>query len=292
VSADLLGTSRLSFIGHGGDPELTRIRSTITHAVAVDGRAELEIKLCELLAHGRPGAPKTLDLIGHSTADTSLLVLGDWVIDAANATVAAFFGGLADHDVFARLGVHAVRLLGCGTAETDHARWTVRRLASIIGIEVYGTTGPLLASHYDAGGFADERRYLLAPASQLHARPVASRAPDRDKGANAHVLDIDALAPGRIPTRPWPVHVVEHEQARELLALIRRSDGTSLPSLCATPSCELAFRSTVPEHYHLLEVLLDGELVRAFPSGSAHGIVYPVRDTGTFSELLAHIRRR
>jgi hypothetical protein len=291
VSADPLDTAHLSFVSRGDDPELARIRETIAGSIAIDGRAELEASLCELLTYGRSGTRKTLDLIGHSTADGSLLVLGDWVIDAASATVAAFFRELADHDVFARLGVHAIRLLGCGTAGTDRAKWTVCRLAEIVGIEVYGATGPLLASYYDAVGFADERRYVLAPASQLHAGPVASRPPDRDQMASAHALDIDALAPTPVPTRPWPVHVVEPEQARELLALIHRREGTMMPSLDATPSCELALASSVPGRYHPLEVLLDGELVRAFPAGATHGVVYPVHDTRTFSELIGYLRR-
>ena len=106
--AELLDQPRISIVCRSEDPELVRIRETIAHGLAIGGRADLETTLCALLEVGRPGVPKTLDLIGHSTSITSLLVLGDWVIDASSPTVTAFFRELAEQDVLTRLDVTAV----------------------------------------------------------------------------------------------------------------------------------------------------------------------------------------
>src|SRR5215813_2249948 len=107
----LLARPRLSVITRHADYELARIQNTIEGAALVDGRADLEQLFSSLLVVGT-GTPKTLDLIGHSAKDC-LLQLGDWVIDASRPSVTAYFRGLADNDVLPRLGVHAVRLLGC-----------------------------------------------------------------------------------------------------------------------------------------------------------------------------------
>jgi len=290
MHADILNQSRLSIISRCSDPEIDRIADVIEHPIRVEGRDDLEAVLCALLAHGRAGAPKTLDLIGHSVAGTSLLALGNWVIDAASPVVTAFFRELADQEILARLGIQAVRLLGCGTAETASGRWTVCALAELLGIDVYGTTGVLLASHYDPAGFMDVRRYLLQSAAQLLARGPVSK-PTGDGHPSGSVLDIDAIAPVALDEeRPWPVHVVTAEQARELLSLVRRGEGSILPSLVASPSCELALPSAESHRYHRLEVVCDGQLVRVRPRGSAEAVVYPVRDAATFLQLIAYAR--
>jgi hypothetical protein len=67
-----------------------------------------------------------------------------------------------------RLGVVAVRLLGCETAVEVGGQHTVRRLAATLGVRVYGTKKALLKSHYVASGL-DERfaHLLLVEAAQL-----------------------------------------------------------------------------------------------------------------------------
>jgi hypothetical protein len=290
MHAELLEHPHLSIISRTDDVELARIRAAIGTTIAVDGRADLERVLCELLAFGRSGTAKTLDLIGHSSATTSLLVLGDFVIDATSPTVTAFFRELADHNVLQRLGIGAVRLLGCLTADTGHGRWTVCALADILGVEVYGTTGLLLASHYNTHGFADERRYLLAGARELRANATVPRPLDRGEPSN-FALDVDALPAVALPRSPWPVHVVGHEQAREMLALIRRRHGSMIPGLQSSPSCSVALPSSEPDRFHVLDVLLDGELVRVHPHGAAQPIVYPVDDPFTFRQLVHYASR-
>ena len=285
MSAELLDHLHLSIVSRSVDPELVRIREAIANPILVDGRGELEATLCRLLAHGRPGVPKTLDLIGHSTATTQLLVLGDWAIDAGSQTVTAFFRELAEQNVLPRLGVTALRLLGCLTADSAHGKWTVSALADILGVEVYGTTGLLLASHCNRDGFADERRYLLASASEIRKNGLVSKPLDRGEPSSLP-LDIDAIPAVALAARPWPVHVVGLEQARELLNLIHRRDGSIIPGLVASPTCELALPSGVADRYHLVQVLLNGELVRVYPPGMPDGVVYPVDDPYELRKLI------
>jgi len=69
--------------------------------------------------------------------------------------------------VLDRLGVAAVRLLGCETAVTDSGRRTVRMLARALGRPVFGTLTPLLKSHSNAGGFDPAYAHLLVEAEAL-----------------------------------------------------------------------------------------------------------------------------
>lgn len=287
--ANLLAQKHLSIISSYADAELGEIREAVPHAISVDGRADLELLLGRLLDTRVTPTPKTLDLIGHTTSDKSLLVLGDWLIDGTNSCVLSFFRGLADQDVPRRLGIEAVRLLGCTSAQTAHGQWTVCALADVLGIEVYGTTGVLLASQYDAAGFRDDARFLLASATQLRASAVAPRPLDR--GAHdPQVLDLDSLPAMPLSARPWPIRIPDRDEAKALLRLIRRRDGSVLPGLQATPSCELAFPTGDGQHYYGVQVLLDHELVRVYPSGRAeHGLVYPVDDPAAFAKLVSQL---
>jgi hypothetical protein len=278
--ADLLARPQLSVLTRSADNELLKIQGIIEQPLLVDGRYELEQMLGRLLAAGAPPTPKTLDLIGHSTAGPSLLMLGDWVIDAASPTVTAYFRELAEQEVLPRLGIHAVRLLGCLTADTGHARWTICKLAEILGVEVYGTTDLIFSLHYDRGGFADERRYVLVGSADLRANGASTHALERGH-PHPRVLDIDALPaePLAITDHDWPHRIADREQARALLRLVRRRDGATMPGLLAKPHCEVALPAPEDGHYHRAQVLLDCELVRVYPDGADRpAVVYPVDD--------------
>jgi hypothetical protein len=278
-------------ISCGDDRELSDIRATITGAIAVEGRADIETALCQLLADEPPSGPKTLDLIGHSTADTSLLVVGEWMIDATSLKVTAFFRELAEQNVLTRLGIQAVRLLGCSTAVTEHGHWTVCALADILGVEVYGTTAPLLASYYNSRGFSHDRRYLLTSAAELRSM-ITVTMPTSPAPRSGHVLDVDRLPALPLEQlRPWPVHVVNAEQARELLNLIDRREG-SVAALGAVRCYELAFPSPGGNRYHRIEVLFDGEMVRVHTENGSESVVYPVSDPSTFRRLVTDASRR
>src|SRR5258706_4088671 len=168
--SSLLTRPHLSLITMHADYELARIQDMLEHRVLVDGRGDIEEVFGRLLsvAPADP-VPKTLDLIGHSTPGQSLLTLGDWVIDAGRPTVTAFFRELADHDVMGRLGVYAMRLLGCQTSDTAIGRSTICALAEVLGIEVLGTGHLIYSAHYDENGFRDDCCHALVCASDLRS---------------------------------------------------------------------------------------------------------------------------
>lgn len=285
---DLLARSHLSIVTRGPDPDLDEIASRIQHKLLVDGRHELESLIGELLACEAPPTEKSLDLIGHSTADKALLLLGDWVIDAANPTVTSFFRGLADQDVFVRLGITCIRFLGCLTADSSHGRATICTLADVTGVEVYGTRDLVFARHYGADGFAHERRYLLASGTELRhdaIDPRSSLAGDPYE----RVLDLDALPAIALGAkRPvWPLRVASRAQAGALLRLVRRRAGASMPGLLTSPCGEVALPSGDPDRYYRAQILLAGEMIRVFPDGPDRpGIVYPVDDSTALMTLV------
>lgn len=288
---DLLARARLSVISAEPDHELDRLAERIAPSARIGGRAELEVWLGRLLA-ARDGAeviaPKTLDLLGHSTASTSLLRLGDWVIDAASPAVAAWFRALADRRVLPRLGIHAVRLLGCKTAETGPGRATICALSDILGVEVYGTNHLLHEVHYDDHGFRDVWGFLLVGARALR-RTAGEAAITPEAARGPRTLDLAALPahPLGPRTAPWPRRVATPSAARQLVQLIRRDAGAPMPGLAATPSCELALPSAEPGAYHVADVLFAGAFVRFYPDGAAApGVAYPVDDAHALRRIV------
>jgi hypothetical protein len=287
---DLLSRRHLSIVSAEPDHGLDRIAQTIAASVRIDGRAELEVLFGALLAAVTPGGtivPKTLDLLGHSTAQDAQIRLGDWVIDARNPTVTAFFRELAQHDVLGRLGVHAVRLLGCRTADTGPGRSTICALSDILGVEVYGTQHLLYDAHYDAHGFREAWRFLLVGASDLRRTTTASAVlPEAARWPRT--LDIDALpAVALEPNAHWPIRVATPDAARQILGLIRRDAGAQMPGLLATPSCAIALPSAAADAYHVAHVLLDNGFLRFHPDGTdAPGVVYPVDDAPLLRRIL------
>lgn len=294
-----LDLPHLSFIARDADHELARVQGIIEHQVLVGGRVELEEQLGRMLgdaraqAPGRRVVPKTLDLIGHSTPSAALLTLGDWVIDARSPTVTAFFRELADHDVLPALGVTAVRLLGCMTAASPEGRATVRALADVLGLEVYGTTQLIYAAHYDRAGFRADCAHVLASASDLRdeqtdGAEVAALRP----APYPRLLDVDALPVAPLPqhTAPWPRRVASTETAAALLRLIQRDAGAAMPGLLAGPLCEVALPSPRRGLFHVAHVLRDGDFVRFYPDGPERpGIVFPTHDAQELRTAIAHL---
>lgn len=287
-AATLLRQPHLSLITRDGDSELRWIEQAIAQPVRVTGRAEIEDVLGRLTYVDTERAPKTVDLIGHSTPDRSLLVLGDWVIDGASPMVLSFFRGLADCDVLPRLGIHAIRLLGCETAVSEAGRSTLIALADILEIEAYGTTQMIGASHYDAAGFRDDMAHVLVSASDLRRAPRLELV-KRGGEPYRRVLDIDTLPSSPLAAHPpYPRRIADLVSARAILQLVRRADGAQMPGLVAAPSCELALPSVKPGWYHRMQVLMDGAFVRVYPDGDDRpGVVFPVDDSKALREILA-----
>jgi len=282
----LLGRPRISIVTSHPDAEVLRLQSLLGDHVLADGRGALEVVLGQLAGAATEVAPvaKTLDLIGHATTD-GLLRIGDWVIDGENPTVTAFFRGIADADVLPRIGVTALRLLGCSTAVTTRARGTLKILSELLGLEVFGTIGPIYSLHYDELGFSHQWRFMLSAASESPRPPI--EAPVRV--AARRTLDIDALPEVPLATpRGCARHLVGREAARAVLGLVDRSLGAQMPGLLAIPSHQLALPSARADHCHLAEVILDGQFLRVFPDGlDAPGIVYPVEAPHRLLALVA-----
>ena len=114
-----------------------------------------------------PAAPTTLDLIGHSTRGHRLLRLGRTPVDMLDPAVVRFFRHLARAELLPRLGIVAVRLLGCETAVTEAGRRTLRMLTYTLDLPVYGTRVPLLKSHSNADGFDPAFVHVLVEAAAL-----------------------------------------------------------------------------------------------------------------------------
>jgi hypothetical protein len=271
----LLATSCLSVITRGGDAELLRARDRIDHIVEVDGRAELARLFEALLATRCPATPKTLDLIGHSSS-AGLLILGDWVIDAAEPSVASWLRELALTNTLPRLAIHGVRLLGCGTAATARGRETITRISEILGVEVHGTRTPTSVAHLDASGFARDYLHLLLGSSELRGKDVAmSRVP------YPRVLELDRLPAGPLSfcERSSPVLVASDELARRIWALLRHREGAPMPGAIAPPRCTIAIRRAESDAYVCVDLLQDFLFARVYPDGPGEsGIACPVTD--------------
>jgi len=288
----LLTQPHLSVVSGEPDFGLRGIAQTIGHPVMVEGRIELEILLGQLLGEvdrGATVARKTLDLIGHTRTSGALLALGDWVIDVASPTTTAFFRGLADHAVLPRLGVHAVRLLGCNTAITAAGRATIRKLAEVLELEVWGASQLLCSAHWGADGFRREWGFLLAEAGQLTAEGAAPPSAGSRPPAEPYprVLDVDALPAIALAPSALPRRIAEVAEARQILQLVRRREGAIMPGLLAAPSVELALPARALGTYHVAHVLLGGEFLRFYPDGMAsQGIVFPIEDAAALRHLV------
>lgn len=111
--------------------------------------------------------PRSLDLLGHTTADHHLLRLGRTAIDMLDPVVARFFGTLAATGLLPALGIVAVRLLGRETAATEMGHRTMRMLSRTLQLPVYGTLVPLLGNRWDQNGFDGAFGHLLIEASEV-----------------------------------------------------------------------------------------------------------------------------
>lgn len=279
--AALVAQPQLSVITRHADFELARIQEVIEHKVLVEERGDLEELFARLLAQPASPTPKTLDLIGHSTSESSLLQLGNWVIDSASSTVTAFWREIADLEVLPRLGIRRIRLLGCETASTVPGRSTVRKLSEILGVEVCGTSRMLSSDHYEASGFKHESEHVLISSNELLPHDTHNTHNSSHVAHYPRLLDIDALPTSPLMThhQPWPRRIASSEAARSILRLIRRTAGAEMPGLVAAPSCEIALPSSKPDWYHLAQILLDCEFVRVYPEGHHKpGVLYPVDD--------------
>jgi hypothetical protein len=102
----------------------------------------------------RPPAPAvTVDLLGHSTRDHKLLRMGGTVIDALDPRVRRFFEEIERSRVLQAMNAVSLRLLGCETGVSPSGLRTLRMLAEILGLPVFGSRKRLSKTHHTATGF-------------------------------------------------------------------------------------------------------------------------------------------
>ena len=147
------------------DSELRAIVAAIDEVLLVDGAPSLLAGL-ERLAETRPPRTRTLDLIGHAAGDDRVLRMGELVVDARDPEALATFAAIRDRGLLARLGISAVRLLGCCTAMTAAGRATMAALAELLAVPVLGTTQLVHALHFGEDGLKARYRHLLVDAAR------------------------------------------------------------------------------------------------------------------------------
>lgn len=283
----LLAGPHLSVVSAEPDAVLGGIARAIGRVVIVDGPAALDAALSRLAGEAArtPGAARTLDLIGHTRTAASLLSLGGWLIDAADPATVAVFRGLAERAVLSRLGIHALRLLGCQCTGTERGRDTICRLAELLGIEVAGMRELQHVGHFGPGGFRDEWSFLLVRASAL--RPSPAEPPG---APGPRVLELAALPAIALAAHaaPCPRRFAGEDAAQRIVALVRRAAGACMPGAPAPPSVELALALPRAEAYHLAHVVLDGSFLRLYPDGMARaGVLFPVDDREALHRIIA-----
>ncbi len=106
--------------------------------------------------------------VAHTTA-ARLLRLGATILDPQTPRVEATFAQLGRHAVLPRLGIRALRLLGCRSAHGRGAD-AVIAFADLLGVRVYGTTANLRSRHYDSEGLDPSSEVLLASDLVLRRR--------------------------------------------------------------------------------------------------------------------------
>ena len=118
-----------------------------------------------------------IDLIGHSTRTHQLLRIGVTAIDTLDLGIRRFFEQLARTGLLGVVNAASLRLLGCETAVSPSGQRTLRTLAAILQLPVYGTRKRLLQSHYSAQGFQPQFRSILFEGSPSGARSMLRSRP-------------------------------------------------------------------------------------------------------------------
>lgn len=133
--------------------------------------------------------PIDLDLVGHSTRGHHLLRIGAIAVDALDLGVRRFFEQLAGRGLLASMNVASVRILGCETARSPSGLRTLRSLAAILRVPVYGTARRISRLHFTAQSFDPCFRSILRVVWPPGARALGGG---------------ERLAPSWCPMNPLP----------------------------------------------------------------------------------------
>jgi hypothetical protein len=266
---DQVQSINVSTVSESG--EIITIQNKLTNEIFVEDWLDL----VRLFSRYELPSAMALDLIAHSTDVEYLLQLGRWTLNPndTNPKLTEVFKAL--HEPLRELGVKQIRLLGCQTAMSELARKALLAIQSVFNgeIQVYGTSEPLFCRHFDRDGFTATD--LLVPASpagkdfdfatwwrrMLNQDPVSRR------------LKLESLPEVTRDERPqsrWDVKILQGQlQTDELVKHVQLDKGRSLPGMLTVPSLELRIPvDPAGKVYRRVEVLFNGELMRAYPSGS------------------------
>ena len=152
-----------------------RALETIPDAMAHAGSTVIASSLDDVaralhLQASRPrAAALAVNLVGHSTRDHQLLRLGSTTIDMLDLGVRRFFEAIARRGILRDLDAVCVRLLGCETARSPSGRRTMRLLAAVLDLPVYGTSKRLSRMHNTEFGFDPAFQHVLVEAAPRRA---------------------------------------------------------------------------------------------------------------------------
>lgn len=271
------GLARINVSGVDPRGPLAAVQDRITGAGQVSSITGLYQLLADLQQNTTSAPAATLDLIGPSTAH-GLLQLGSSVIDASVPAVLDLFEWIGHERVLPELGVRELRLIGARTAVEPAAQDTMKRLATMVGVPVSGTTTIIYRDHFRPTGLDGDLDATMVDACSLPPRCVPAMWPELVPRTRALAYDAIGLTAESALTRvSWPRFVVP--EGFDLLAQIRASEGRSLPGLLALPRCELlvpAGRALGEDCFRVLEVLFNWDAVRIVGPDLPDGAVYPV----------------
>jgi len=162
---------RLSIVA---DPPDNAVRTTAEKLRCAVRVSDLAALVAYLEGLPRLPVPATLDVVAHTTKDR-LMRLGSTVIDPAVPAVATTFARLAHGNVLPRLGITALRLLGCWSG-TGRGAAAVIAIADRLGVRVLGSSTIIQTRHFDADGFSPAYDVLLADDRLLRRRAAVAAA--------------------------------------------------------------------------------------------------------------------
>ena len=245
----------------------------------VDDADGLLALLRQLAACRPPRARRRLDLIGH-TNSAGLLILGTSVLDFAMEPAARearpeyrAFATIAREGLLRRLGVDAVRLIGCRSAGSAAARETMQVLESLLRVDVRGVCDLVTATEFDAHGFNGVTVAAASPACPTF------KFPDGDVK-----FAPDQLSYERPSRAPRVIQLADLEYAMRVVeAAIGEHRGARMSGLLAQPIAQVVLGKRRP--WPSFEILLGLELIRTFPDHERGPVVFPVKDRAALRQL-------
>jgi hypothetical protein len=150
---------------------LETIPDAMAHAPSTVIATSLEdvTRALDMQAARPRAAALAINLVGHSTRDHQLLRLGSTTIDMLDLGVRRFFEAIARRGILRDLNAVCLRLLGCETARSPSGQRTMRLLAAVLELPVYGTRKRLSRMHNTELGFDPAFAHVLVEAAPRRA---------------------------------------------------------------------------------------------------------------------------